>query len=234
MALGFLAGLGWTRVEANRRRLDPERVGDVLWKTLLAGLLGGRLLYVALNGSYFLSRPWDIFKIWEGGLVWYGGLALGGAVGIFLFRKMGLNFLQSLDLCAPGLALAHGLGRVGCFFAGCCYGRPTHAPWGVTFNDPHSLAPGGMPLHPTQLYESFLELLLFGVLAWLSRRKSPAGTVGWSYLLGTGLVRFFVEFFRDDPRGPVWMSWPLTQWMSVGLILAGLVGISKGYARRHA
>ena len=131
--------------------------------------------------------------------------------------------LRTCDAFAPGLALGHAIGRLGCFAAGCCYGKVTHHAWGVVFNNPRGQAPRGEPLEPTQLIESAVELLNFFVLSWLITRKHADGQVFGTYLIVYGIARFFIEFLRGDPgRGEVFgnvMSG--TQLIAIVLVIVG-------------
>jgi phosphatidylglycerol:prolipoprotein diacylglycerol transferase len=116
--------------------------------------------------------------------------------------------------------------------AGCCYGRPTDLPWAVTFTDPQTLGPLGVPVHPTQLYESLLYMLVFGFILWLRKRKSFQGELFGSYLLLAGLARFIVEFFRGDPRGPAeFAGMPVTQVTALVTALVGAFLLVLGFSR---
>ena len=154
VATAFLASLQAARVAAHARRIGEAFLLDLVAILVMTGLLGARILYVLLNLSYFRQHPWESIKVWEGGLVFYGGFILAAVVGMIFTRYRGYPLEDVADCLAPGLALGQGIGRWGCFFAGCCYGKPTSLPWGVTFNDAASLAPLGIKLHPVQIYES--------------------------------------------------------------------------------
>ena len=141
-------------------------------------------------------------------------------------RKTKLPPLKTADVFAPGVALGHGIGRLGCFSAGCCWGIECHRPWAVTFTNPAANditgVPLNRPLHPTQLYEAFSEFVIFGILYWRVRRAHAAGEVIGLYLLLYSTVRFIVEFFRTHEQGNLWGG-PLdtSQWISIGLFLLG-------------
>ena len=125
--------------------------------------------------QHFLEHPLDMVKIWEGGLVFYGGVIFALPTVIWYAKKKGLPLWQTADIWAPSIAIGHAIGRLGCFCAGCCYGRPAEGlPWAVTFTNPNSLAILGTPLHPTQLYESALELMNFLILMTLRRSSDPS------------------------------------------------------------
>jgi phosphatidylglycerol:prolipoprotein diacylglycerol transferase len=139
------------------------------------------------------------------GGVFYGGFLMATACSSLYFRVVGLPGWQVADCIAPGLALAQGMGRIGCFLAGCCWGTPTSSRLGVTFTSQvaHNLTgvPLGVKLHPTQLYEAAVVLLAIPLLLWLRRTKTFQGEVILAYVLYYAVVRFFLEFVRDDPRG---------------------------------
>lgn len=227
VALGFYLGYRWMLFQGRRHGLSEDQVSALAWTCMLAGLAGARLLYVAFNPGHYLSAPWEIFKIWEGGLVWYGGLLAGAGAGVLWLRRRKISVPLAADVTAPALALAHAVGRLGCFLAGCCYGRECALPWAVTFRHPDTLAPSGIPLHPAQLYEAALDLLLFALLA---RRPVGSGRTAVLYIGGYSLARLTVEFFRGDERGPVWLSLTSTQWIAVlglGAALAGWTVLSR-------
>ncbi len=202
LALG--AGLGLITLSrlARANGLDPDRVSSLALWVLLAAIAGSRLVFVLLEPASFLARPWRVFFFWEGGLVFYGGLAGGLLTGVLLARRWGIPFLKLLDCFAPSLALGQAIGRIGCFLAGCCYGLPWDGGWcAVTFTDPHTLAPPGLPLHPTQLYSSAALFVIFGLSLLVWRRRRFAGQVFFAYGFLHGVARVVIEQFRGDWRG---------------------------------
>jgi phosphatidylglycerol:prolipoprotein diacylglycerol transferase len=203
IALGFLCGISLAVVLARREGLDPQQITDLSFYLILAAIIGSRLLYVLLNYQYYSTNPWAILQIWEGGLVFYGGLIGAASTGFIYIKSKGLNIWQVGDIFAPVIALGQAIGRWGCFFAGCCYGKPTSLPWAITFHDPASLAPIDIPLHPTQLYSSLKDLTIFALLMFMRPKKRFHGQLFWSYVLLYSTFRFLVEFFRGDPRGTV-------------------------------
>jgi phosphatidylglycerol:prolipoprotein diacylglycerol transferase len=207
MALSFLVALFVAARLGERDGLRRERVYDLgLWM-LLAGLVGSKLLLLVVEPEY-RTEPLRLVSLdfLRSGGVWYGGFLGGLAGGIFLMRRYRLPFWMTADAFVPGIAIGQSIGRQGCFAAGCCWGKPTTLPWGVEFTPlGHEVTgvPLGVHLHPTQLYESFAMLALFFFLIWLHRRKRFSGQVLLSYAVLYGLIRFIIEFFRDDPRGDV-------------------------------
>ncbi len=197
--------------------LSPEDVLDVtIW--IVAGIvIGARLLFVAVDWSEYRGNLADIFKVWNGGLSFHGGL-IGVLVALFLFSvRRRVPFLVLGDLIAPSAMLGYAVGRVGCFFNGCCYGAPTNLPWGVRFHDDGILTP---PSHPTQLYSTALSLLFFGILVWAERRQKFAGQIGFLYILFSAIERFIMEIWRADVTSTV-VALGLTdvQWLCITMAL---------------
>jgi len=195
---------------------------------LLAGLIGSKILMLFTepeyrdNPSQFLSL--DFLR--SGG-VFYGGLLGAVLAGYFLMKRYKLPWWKTADACAPGIAVANFFGRQGCFAAGCCWGKPTTLPWGVKFTEKgHEIT--GVPidayLHPTQLYESFAMLLVFFFLLWLHKRKRFDGQVILAYALLYSIIRFAIEFVRDDPRGDVFGLTSLTG-LSTSQLISLVIGI---------
>jgi len=207
LALAFLGALLIAARLAARDGLPRERIYDLgLWM-LLAALLGSKVLMLWTEPSY-RENPLHLLSLdfLRSGGVFYGGFIGAVATGYFLIRRYGLPWWKTADAFAPGIALGLGIGRQGCFAAGCCWGKPTTLPWGVRFSElGHEIT--GVPidshLHPTQLYESFAALAIFFSLLWLHRRRRFEGQVILCFAVLYGLVRFLIEFLRDDPRGDI-------------------------------
>jgi phosphatidylglycerol:prolipoprotein diacylglycerol transferase len=161
VAIGFLLGIALAMKEARRMGEDPEVILDLAFYLLLAGIIGSRLFYVIENFASYRLSPLDILKFWKGGLTFYGGLIPALMAGIWYVKKHNLRVLKILDIIAPSAAIGHAVGRLGCFSAGCCYGRVCDLPWAVVFTDPKSLAPLGVSLHPTQIYSSLNAFFIF-------------------------------------------------------------------------
>ncbi len=201
IAMGFLAGISLAKKEAQRLGESPEKITDLCFYILLSAIIASRLFYVLINAEMFVSNPLEIFRIWNGGLVFYGGFIGAGLTTVYYLKKHEMPLWKTLDMLAPSLAIGHFLGRLGCFSAGCCYGKECHLPWAVTFSHPETLAPAGVPLHPTQLYEAANNLMIFGILWMFRRRKKFDGQIFWLYVLIYGITRSVIEIFRGDSRG---------------------------------
>lgn len=201
IATGFLLGISLIVREARREGINPETVLDLCVYLIFSSIIGARLFYVLQNFSYYLNNPLEIIKIWHGGLVFYGGFFLSLILFVIYTKNHKLPLAKTCDLFAPALAAGEFIGRIGCFAAGCCYGKETQLPWGVIFNNPQSLAPIGIPLHPTQLYSSLSALLIFVILFIKKKHKHINGEITWLYILLYSAFRFVIENFRGDQRG---------------------------------
>lgn len=227
LALAYLAGLQLAVVRARRAGMDGTKVMDFGIYLIIAALVGAKLMLVLIDFDYFRSNPRELFSLVRAGGVFYGGLIGALGVAILLVRRYRLPLWTTADLFAPGIALGHVIGRFGCLLAGCCYGRPTDLPWGVTFTDPVAAAnvgtPLGDPLHPTQLYDAGAELLILLFLLATERRGRPfPGRTFWGYMALYGVSRFIVEIYRGDPRGVI-MGLATSQFVSVLIVPISLV-----------
>src|SRR6267378_3238463 len=174
LAAAYLVGLKLAMVRAKARGLDANRVLDLGIYIIISALVGAKLLLLVTDFRTFKADPHELLTLARSGGVFYGGLILAVIVALWYIRRIGLPLWTTCDVFAPGIALGHVVGRFGCFFAGCCYGRPTTVPWAITFTNPYAAAnvgtPLNVPLHPTQLYESGAEALtLIMLLATESR-----------------------------------------------------------------
>jgi phosphatidylglycerol:prolipoprotein diacylglycerol transferase len=195
---------------------------------LLASLVGSKVLMLFTEPQY-REHPTQLLSLdfLRSGGVFYGGLIGAVVVGFLLMRRFQLPWWKTADACAPGIALGNFFGRQGCFAAGCCWGEPTTLPWGVKFTQlGHEIT--GVPidtyLHPTQLYESFSMLIVFLFLLWLHRRRRFSGQVILAYALLYSIIRFAIEFVRDDPRGDIMGLTTLTG-LSTSQLISLVVGI---------
>jgi phosphatidylglycerol:prolipoprotein diacylglycerol transferase len=226
VAIAFLAALGLASHFAKKRGLNSEKIVNLGVYCALMGMLGAKLLMIVLDPE-FRTHPAEIFSLatLQSAGIFFGGFILALVFAFFYIRAQRLPVLTTFDIFAPGIALGHGIGRLGCFAAGCCWGKPTHLPWAVTFTNPDATTgvPLGIPLHPTQLYEAVAEGFICLFLIWTLNRKHREGAVIGFYLLFYGLVRFGVEFLRmHDSSNPLGGPFTLEQWISLALAVAGL------------
>lgn len=229
VSTGVLIGL-WISVRNSQRQgIDPEHAWNLGILVVLCGIIGAKILYIINDWSTYVNHPGEIFS-WS--TLQAGGVFSGGLIGALLaaawyIRRHHMPALATTDAFAPGLALGHAIGRVGCFAAGCCYGKETHHFWGITFTSQFAHeqvgTPLGVPLEPTQLFESAVELANFVLLMWLFRRKKFDGQVFGAYLFLYGVARYLLEFLRDDPgRGEVFGGMMTgTQLIALLLVVGG-------------
>jgi phosphatidylglycerol---prolipoprotein diacylglyceryl transferase len=235
LAAAYLLGLKLAMVRAEARRLDQTRVLDLGIYIIISALVGAKLLLFITDFRTFTSDPRELLTLARSGGVFYGGLILAVVVAMWYIRRIGLPFWTTCDVFAPGIALGHVIGRFGCFFAGCCYGKPTDVAWAITFTDPYAATnvgtPLNVPLHPTQLYEAGAEgLILALILATESRGRQFPGRTFWLYMLLYGVSRYIIEMFRGDPRGSVGM-FSTSQFIS--LLIVPLAVVMLAYLSRR-
>lgn len=231
MALAVFAGLLLAVRMAPRAGLSRETMWNFGVYMALAGLIGSRLMYYLAEWRYYSENPGQLFS-WaslQAGGFFQGGLILAVLLGIWLVRREKLSFMALADASVPGIALGIAIARLGCFAAGCCWGKPTDVPWGVTFTDPYAARVVGVPLnidrHPSQLYESALAAILCATLLWLWHRRAFPGQIFAAFLLLYGAGRFVLEFWRDDPRGPFFFGGALSTPQLVSIILFVVGGV---------
>ena len=229
VSIGVLTGL-WVSVRnSEKQRINPDHAWNFGILVVLSGIVGAKILYIINDWSSYAEHPGDIFSLatLQAGGVFSGGLVAALVAAAWYIRRHRMPALATCDAFAPGLAIGHAIGRIGCFAAGCCYGKPTTHFWGVTFTNPlanlYSQTPLNVPLEPTELFESAVELANFFLLLWVLRRKKFDGQVFGAYLFLYGVARFFLEFLRGDPgRGEVFGGLMTgTQLISIGLVILG-------------
>jgi phosphatidylglycerol:prolipoprotein diacylglycerol transferase len=200
VALGFAFGLWTASRRGPRGGLPAEKVLDLGPWLIVGAIVGARLLYViTFWQEQFAGKPLqEIFMVWRGGLVYYGGLVGASLACILYVRLKHLSLWKMADILAPSIALGHVFGRIGCLLNGCCYGRPCTLPWAIRFPPGNAADAPTTPVHPTEIYESLLNLGLYAGLVWLFRRKKFDGQVFGVYLVCYALLRSFVELFRGD------------------------------------
>ena len=229
VAAGVLLGLWYARRYAARVGIDPERVWNLGIYIVLAGLAGAKIWFVLSSAGYYWHHRNEIFGFatLQSGGTFYGGFLGALLVAVLYARFQRLPFLPLLDSYSAGLPLGHAIGRLGCFAAGCCYGKPTFLPWAVTFTSPRAAelvgTPLNIPLHPTQLYEAAAEFLNFLILVALARKQRFQGEIFATFILLYGLERGLIEFVRGDPGRTLLLHgrFSLMQVVSLALILLG-------------
>jgi phosphatidylglycerol:prolipoprotein diacylglycerol transferase len=224
LAAAYLLGLQLALRRAKARHLDSTKVMDLGIYIIISALVGAKLLLLVTDFQSFKSNPAELLNLLREGGVFYGGLIVAVTVALWYIRRVGLPLWTTCDVFAPGIALGLIIGRFGCFFAGCCFGKPTSVPWAITFTDPFAAAnvgtPLNVPLHPTQLYEAGANfLILLFLLTTEKFGRKFAGRTFWLYMLLYSVSRYIIEFYRGDERGSVG---PLSTSQFVSLILAPL------------
>ncbi len=236
VATGVLLGLWYARQQAPRAGLDPDRVWNLGIYIVLGALVVAKVWMVAIDFGYYSEHPREIFGLstLQSGGTFYGGVLGAILVAVLYTHFVKMSILPLLDTYAAALPLGHAIGRLGCFAAGCCYGKPTGLPWGITFSNEAAArlvgTPLGVPLHPTQLYEAAVEFLNFLFLIWLGRRQRFTGQIAGAYLFLYGIERGSIEFLRGDPGRTLMFhdSISLMQLVSVGLVIFGATLWWKG------
>jgi phosphatidylglycerol---prolipoprotein diacylglyceryl transferase len=197
VAIGFMVGLAVASWRARQEGIDPERIADLGVWLIVSGMVGGKLFHIIFFWNDFIYgwRTEGVRSLREG-FVFYGGFIVASLTAVAYTSLKRLPLGKMVDVFAPSVALGHAFGRLGCFFNGCCYGKPCSLPWAVTFPPPHVMA--GIPLHPTEIYEALGNVVIFAGLTAFYRHKRYDGQVWWLYVLGYGVLRLVVEFFRGD------------------------------------
>ena len=216
IALAFILATVVGRYRFTEQYRDPDIMLDLVLAAVIGGVLGARIFYVIGHWSRYAEKPGQILKINMDGLVFYGGLLLGLALTILVARWKKVRFWTVLDLAGLCVPLALAVGRIGCFLNGCCYGKPTGLPWGVTF----PVLPGAR--HPTQIYELVLDLVLFGLIWWKRDGFTRDGTAFFCFIMGYSFIRFLMEFFREHEQARAGLAFQiasLSLFVAAGLIM---------------
>tara|TARA_Y100000294_G_scaffold169362_1_gene180429 strand:+ start:87 stop:857 length:771 start_codon:yes stop_codon:yes gene_type:complete len=224
--LGFVIAYFMLNYLAKRKKLelDKDDVADFLLYIIVGTVLGARLIYVLVyNLPFYLSNPFEIIAIWNGGLSFHGGLIGVVIAGFYFCKKKKISFYQLADIAAIPFALGLALGRLGNFTNGELYGRITEVPWAMKFR-----GAGGFR-HPSQIYASFKNLIIFFTLWVIKDKQLPAGFMFWSFVIMYSVLRFFVEFFRqpDEQLGFIIGFLSMGQILSVIMFSVGMVFMYK-------
>ena len=210
VALGFFIGMQYI-AKYSKNIVTKQQVYDFLFYVILIGIIGARLFYVMLDIPYYKSNPLEIFQVWKGGLVYYGGFVAVLIFAFFYCRYKKINIIKLIDVFAPALALGHAFGRIGCFFSGCCYGKSTDCFLAISHK------------HPTQLYESLGNIIIFFILHNLLKKSHKDGYVFVLYMLLYSILRFYVEFFRGDDRGTFILGLSPAQNISIVIFFIAMI-----------
>lgn len=219
IGIGVLCCIFMGMKRAKKYGLSEDAIIDIAIFGLVAGFLGAKLLYLIVEWKRFFTDPLSV--IGSEGFVVYGGIIAGVLAAIVYCRIKKLVFLEYFDLCAASISLAQGFGRIGCFLAGCCYGKETTSFFGVIFPE-NSLAPAGIKLLPTQLLSSAGNFLFMFILLWHYKHRKKVGDTGFLYMLLYGAGRFCIEFFRNDDRGNVGI-FSTSQFISLFIVAAAVL-----------
>ena len=226
-ALAYLTASFYLLKRLDKIKLDQDTFWNIIFIAFVAALAGSKLLYIILSwnemGNSFADKLIYAVKNFRYGFVFLGGAVTAILSLLYYMKKKNLPVLKTADFFVVALPLGHAVGRVGCFLAGCCFGKPTQLPWGVTFSHPHTLVPPQfqhIPLHPTQLYEVAANLILFFILQSYYKKPHKEGGVLAAYLAGYGVIRFAIEFFRGDFRGGFWWGMSPSQIICLLAVLA--------------
>ncbi|HUI08487.1 MAG TPA: prolipoprotein diacylglyceryl transferase [Verrucomicrobiae bacterium] len=224
VALGFLVGLWVAARRAPSEGIKPERVTDLGVWLVVSGMVGGKLFHIIFFWNEFIAgwRAEGLRSLREG-FVFYGGFIVATLTAVGYARMKRLPLAKLADVLAPSIALGHAFGRLGCFFNGCCYGKPCSLPWAVTFPPPHVMA--GIPVHPTELYEVLGNLAIFTGLTAIYRRKWFDGQIWWLYVLSYGVLRFVVEFFRGDYETYYFGVFTIAHFFAGAMVVLALIGL---------
>jgi len=220
VALGIFFGSLILVKLAEKEGIKKEDITDTAFWSVVAGLIGARLFFFIYNPEY-ATPLYRVLFIWEGGLVWYGGVIFGGLTALYFIRKRQIPLWKFADIVSIALSVGLGFGRIGCTMAGCCYGKVCHAPFALVFTNPHSAAPLGVPLYPTQPISSAANFLIAGILYLIHRRKKFPGEVFGFYLILYGVFRFLIEFWRATPKEIIG-TFSNNQIISIIMVLVGL------------
>lgn len=219
IGIGVLCCVFMATKRAKKYGLIEDAIVDIAIWGLISGFLGAKLLFLIVEWKQFLKNP--LALLGSEGFVVYGGIIAGMLAAILYCKKKKLIFLDYFDLTAPSIAMAQGFGRIGCFLAGCCYGRETELPIGVIFPE-GALAPAGIRLLPTQLISSVGNFLIMAILLTAYPRRKRKGDTGFLYMLLYGVGRFLIEFLRNDERGAVG-GLSTSQFISLFIVAAGIL-----------
>lgn len=221
MAIGVAFAFWFVYAQAKKQQLPASRLIDMAFYTVIISLVGAKLILFIGHFSYYTKYPSELFTLARSGGVFQGGLAFGILFALWYFRKHRIPTWKVSDLAGPALAFGHGFGRIGCFAAGCCFGRSCDLQWGVEFHNEYAHELTGIPLnssiHPVQLYESALNFLNFIILFVILKRKTFNGQVFAFYIMNYSIIRYFTEFYRGDHPDSAFLFQGSSPYLSVSI-----------------
>ncbi len=220
VALGIFFGSLILMRLSDREKIERKKVADIAFWTVVSGFIGARAFFFIYNPQY-LKPWWRILYFWQGGLVWYGGVLFGFFTALFLSIRFRVSPWKLADMSSIAGSVGLGFGRIGCTMAGCCYGKVCHSKLAIVFRNPHSAAPTGIPLCPTQPVSAAANFLIALVLYLLYRKRGKPGTIAAAYLVLYGIFRFSVEFLRATPK-TVFGTLSNNQVISAIMVAAGI------------
>jgi phosphatidylglycerol:prolipoprotein diacylglycerol transferase len=223
LALGFVVATLIARYRFKQKYKNPDIIFDLVLAAAIGGIIGARLFYIVGHWSYYMAHKSEILQVNMEGLVFYGGLLVGLLLALMVGRWRKLRFWTTMDLAGLCVPAALAIGRIGCLLNGCCYGKTTGLPWGITY--PVSSGIIGAR-QPTQIYELILDLGLFGLLWWKKDSFEREGTIFWFFALGYSVIRFTMEFFREHTTASANVTFQL---ISVGLFVIAAVVLLLRY-----
>ena len=230
VAIAFLTGLAITTRLARRFGFPVEKMTNLAVYCAIAGIAGAKLFMFLFDIGDYIRDPGQIFSMatLQAAGVFHGGFIVALIFAYLYLERHKMPVLKTMDIFAPGIAIGQSIGRLGCFAAGCCWGRVCYLPWGVRFrSDFAAPVPLGTPLHPVQLYESAADLFIFWILYRQLGRAHRSGQVIGLYLVLYSAARFIIEFYRVHEQG-LFGPFSLTQWIALALFVLGVWLLARG------
>lgn len=237
LAISFLVGLFIATRLARKSGINPDVISNLAIWIMIISVVGAKLLYILTNLNDYLTDPSQLLQIRSGGFAFYGGLIPSLIFTYWYLKRKKLPLWKVMDCMAPSTAIGLGITRIGCFLAGCCYGKPTKVPWGVRFPaDSYAACHYGPThhIHPTQLYSSFAGFALFAILMFLWKRRPFDGAVTWSFFLIYSIYRPIIEIFRGDPERGFIFGLSTSQFLSIPLFFLALFMLFTLWKRAEA
>ncbi len=225
LAVGFAVGMWLALKQAKQEKISPAKLIDLFLWIIISAFVGARIGYIFTQWNYFLNHPFRTFFA-RHGFAFYGGFITAFLVGIWYVKKSRLDLWRVADILAPSIAIGYSIGRLGCFFYGCCFGMPTNSWIGISFPEDSPAGLLGVPVIPTQLISSLVSVSIFCVLIIVRRYRKFIGEIFWLYVILYSVSRFAIEFFRYDSWGRVWI-FSLVQLISGFMAILAVLMLKK-------